>query len=1356
MTKRIIFALMLLAGTTAWAQPEGFYYGKMTAPTGWEWQSPDSLGYNKLAPHAWFFNFESVEAARKVLPENSQYWQSLNGQWHFHWAPTPEARPKDFFLPAYDVSGWDKVEVPMCWNVVGLQKDGSMKYGKPIYTNQRVIFQHSVRPDDWRGGVMRTPPQDWATYTDRNEVGSYRRTFTIPAAWKGMQVLLNFDGADSFFYLYVNGQYVGFSKNSRNTASFDITPYLLPKGGENVVAVEVYRNSDGSMIEAQDMFRLPGIFRTVALQAKPRVQVEDIKVDATFSDAAQTNAELRIAATLRNLDKRSLKGYTLHYELFENELYGSHNHPVPGVKGIMAVAIDKAQEKAEALTCHLTLPVGATAKKWSAEAPWMYTLVGQLKDKKGRVVETFSTGVGFRKVEIRQTAAADDEFGLAGRYFYLNNKPIKTKGVNRHETNPDRGHAITHQQMEHEVMLMKRGNINHVRNSHYCNDPYWYYLCDRYGIYLEDEANIESHEYHYREASLSHPAEWRKAHVARNVEMVMQNYNHPSIIIWSLGNEAGPGKNFVEAYKAIKAIDKSGRPVQYERNNSIVDMGSDQYPAVATVRARATGKTNEKFPFHISEYAHSMGNAVGNLVDYWQAIESSNFIMGGAIWDWVDQAINRYDAKTGKKYWAYGGDFGDLPNDGMFCMNGIMRPDLSPKAQYFEVKKVYQNVGVKAIDALKGEIEIFNKNYFESLRDYQIVWSLYQDGEPCGKPLPLVETPLTLGPRERKTYVLDYSHLSPDFSHGEWFVKVQFVLKEDKPWAKKGYVQMEEQLPVPTTPQLLPTMADVTKGMPAVKQLQQGSDIIVSGNGFEVKFNAQTGELSSLSYGGEQMVSKELHLDAFRAPVDNDNWAYRNWAADGLHNLKHRALSARTTQLKDGAVQVCFEVESQAPYGGDFRESYIDRPANGVHTITDRTDQPFANNPQAFKFTTEQIYTVYPDGSIELHASITSNQPTLALPRIGFAMDMPKSFDQFAYYGRGPENNYNDRCSGSFVERYHRPVSQVGIMLPKPQSMGNREGVRWCAVTNKSGKGLVFIASEKPMSVSALPWSASELFQAAHPFQLPAPTATHLHLDAKVTGLGGNSCGQGGPLNPDRAFAEAYNYGFIIRPVSSGHIDEQLGVAPSGEMPISISRDEAGNVTIGSEALAGGQAKVLYSINNGKPQTYEKPFAMREKGTVKTWYEGNTNYSRSAAFAKIESIPLKVIATSSYEPYEGEAEHLVDGDASTYWHTQYGVTLSEYPHRVDFDCGEEKTIKGFVYMGRQGNSNGRVKDYTISTSADGKNWTEAISGKLRNTSEKQRIDLPKAVKARYVRFTARSEQGGASYASGAEFNVLAE
>ena len=1301
--------LLLLAGMlcapAAWADGTlgGYFYQQQEAPTGWEWQSPDSVAVNKLQPHAWFFSFRNIDEARKVLPENSSYWKSLDGMWKFHWAPNPDERPKDFFRTDYDVSKWDDIKVPMNWNMAGLQRDGKNKYGDPLYSNQRVIFQHSWQPmNDWKGGVMRTPPKDWMTYRNRNEVGSYRRTFSVPADWKGQEIYLNFDGVDSFFYLYINGKYVGFSKNSRNLAEFNITPYLNKEGEENTVAVEVYRHSDGSFLESQDMFRLPGIFRTVALTAKPQVQVRDFKAIPDL-DETYSNAKLHITAQLLNLSKKAIKGYTIQYSLYANRLYSDENTLLSGVTASAKLA-GKLNAKGE-ISLEATLDAANKVSLWSAEAPHRYTLVGELKDAKGRTVQTFSTFVGFRKVEIKETPAEKDEFGLAGRYYYLNGQPIKLKGVNRHENNVKAGHTVSREQMEHEVFLMKRGNINHVRNCHYPDAPYWYYLCDKYGIYLEDEANIESHQYYYGKQSLSHVPEFRNAHIARNMEMVHATVNHPSVVIWSLGNEAGPGKTFVDCYNAIKAYDTS-RPVQYERNNDIVDMGSNQYPSIAWVQGAVQGKYKLKYPFHISEYAHSMGNACGNLIDYWDAIESTNFFMGGAIWDWVDQALDKQDPATGKTYWAYGGDFGkdNKPNDGMFCMNGIMRPDLTPKAQYFEVKKVYQNVGVKAIDMKQGQIEIFNKNYFEPLKNYQIVWSLYKDGVCVKKNQPLQGAKNIVGPREKGIYTLPYDYASLD-ANSEYFVTVQFLLGKDMPWAKKGYVQMEEQLRVKGADVAAPSIAAVAKNGKAMKyQLDKAAKrASITGENFHVAFDLNTGAIYSLKYGN-QIIIKDGNgpqLDAYRAPTDNDaGIGYHNaWFKNGLYDLQHVVKSwTCTPNKKDGTYKLDFTVESQGKEGCDVNYGNRDRDPESCYnfeknkrTLTDAD----------LKFTSRQIYTIYKDGSIEMQSAIGANRSKVILPRIGYSMVLPSELNQYDYYGRGPVNNYNDRKTSQFIGWYHSPVAEQGIMLPKPQAQGNREEVRWCAVTNSQQQGVVFI-SDSTMSASALLWSQQELTLAAHPYQLPKSSGTHLHLDAKVTGLGGASCGQGGPLTPDQVRSTPTTFGFIIRPAVKSELPNLVKVSATGREMV--------------------------------------------KDIMQQMKQNQQNTGLQIAFA------------SSQEPDEGDAYYLVDGDPSTIWHTMYSITLAKYPHWVDFDAGKQKIIKGFTYLARQdGSLNGCIKDYEIYVSNDNKNWGEPVAkGSFEKTAKLQKVMFGKPVKARYVRLRALNEQSGQDYASGAEFTLVTE
>ncbi len=1322
----------------------GFRYADEQAPTGKEWESPEDLALNKEQPRAYFFSFENTESARKVLPENSAYWKSLDGTWKFNWVKHPDERPVDFYKPEYNVSGWDNIPVPVSWNIYGIQKDGSLKYGVPIYVNQPVIFQHKVAVDDWRGGVMRTPPTNWTTYKYPNEVGSFRRDFTVPQNWDGRQIFLSFDGVDSFFYLWINGQYVGFSKNSRNAARFDITKYL--QKGNNTLAVEVYRSSDASFLEAQDMFRLPGIFRTVAIYSVPKTHIRDMQVFPNYKNGVGT---LDVKLNLKHSDKKKLNvgKYKVKYSLYENELYADNNtfvseYDLPTLNSKGKLNINPGQE----ITVNHSNLRFENIKPWSAETPNRYTLVVQLLDNKGRVVETVSTHTGFRTVEIRDTEAKDDEFGLAGRYYYINDMPVKLKGVNRHETNPSTGKVVSREQMEQEVMLMKRANINHVRNAHYPDDPYWYYLCDKYGIYLEDEANIESHQYYYGDASLSHPKEWRDAHVARVMEMTHSTINHPSVVIWSLGNEAGPGQNFVDAYNELKKVDTS-RPVQYERNNNIVDMGSNQYPSIAWMQGAVKGTYNIKYPFHVSEYAHSMGNACGNLVDYWEAIESTNFFMGGAIWDWIDQSMYSYDPATGTKYLAYGGDFGDTPNDGQFVMNGIIFADMEPKPQYYEVKKVYQHIGVKAVNVENGEFEIFNKYYFKNLNDYEVIWSLYEDGKEVQNGSVNAGTILA---RQKKNVKLSYNFASLR-KDAEHFVKFQFVLKNNEPWAKKGYVQAEEQIALKSAvrPSISEISKQATSGKPSWKNDKNSSLIEVKGNGFTVNFDTKTGTIYNLTYGNETVITdgNGPKINALRAFVNNDNWVYESWYQNGLHNLQHKAQNYRVNQNADGTIVVAFEVVSQAPNAARITGGW----SSGRNKVEELTDRPFGADD--FRFVTNQIFTIYTDGSIELQASITSNKPNLTLPRLGYMMKIPQKYGNFTYYGRGPIDNYNDRKTGQFIEQFRSTPKDEYVNFPKPQDMGNHEDVRWAAMTDNGGNGAVFVAQDA-MSVSALQYTPLEMTLTPHIFQLPKAGDTYLILDAGVTGLGGNSCGQGGPLQHDRVIASNHDFGFIIRPAGKD-LAQTANVSTAGEVPISIVRDRAGKVEI---LASRNMQDVVYTLNNAKKESsYFMPIQLRDGGTVTAWFKSNPKAKTTAKFEKITTVPLQVVTASSVEVGEGNANHLVDGDPSTIWHTMYSVTVAKHPHWVDFDMSEVKTLKGFTYLPRQNGSNGRVKDYSLQVSTDGENWSEPVAkGTFDRTGSEKKVMIDKPVKARYVRFTALSEVNGTDFASGAEFGVIAE
>ena len=1327
-------ALLAFAGEgRAQSTMPGYSYARQEAPQGDEWQSPERYALNKERPHAYFFSFAKDDQATRVLPEHSSLYQSLDGKWRFHWVRTPEERPKDFYRPSFDVSSWDEVTVPMSWNVYGLQRDGKQKYGTPIYVNQPVIFYHQVKPGDWKGGVMRTPPKDWTTYRDRNEVGSYRRTFALPSSWKGHSVYLNFDGVDSFFYLWVNGHYVGFSKNSRNLASFDISPYLNVRG-ENTLAVEVYRSSDGSFLEAQDMFRLPGIFRSVYLTAKPQTQLRDLQVIPRCDRGTKEwSLDITSEITSQILANKVPQGI-LRYRLYRVELYSDNVADLPDGEA------------------EVRLPLGGSTKAtlavpqprlWSAEQPNRYVLVAELYDKSGKkLLDRASVYTGFRQVEIRDTEAGDDEFGRKGRYFYVNDCPVKLKGTNRHETNPERGHAITREQMEQEVFLMKRANINHVRNSHYPPAPYWYYLCDKYGIYLEDEANIESHEYYYGKASLSHVPEFEAQHISRMLEMVYAHINHPSIVIWSLGNEAGPGENFVKSYRATKAVDTT-RPIQYERNNDIVDMGSNQYPSIAWVEGAVEGNYKIKYPFHISEYAHSMGNACGGLADYWKAIERTNFLCGGAIWDWVDQALYNY-TPDGKRYLAYGGDFGDNPNDGMFVMNGIVFADLQPKPQYYEVKKVYQNVGISLEGSEGRTLKIFNKNYFTTLDDYTLRLSLWRDGvkvEETTTPMP------TIAPRATAEVELpeSYAKRTPG---AEYFVKAECVLSVDKPWAKRDYVQMDEQLPLPTI-QAEPQLEFATAS-PFASTKTIGDRWVATGKDFDVAFDLKQGTISRLVYSGDTLIREgnEPRLTAFRAPCDNDVWIRSQWVANGLHNLRHQVLSHKITPLPGGRVELYFTVRSQAPNGATLTM----KKASGRYQITEDTSHPFGE--EDFHFISEVVWTVHSDGKITLRSNITSNKPHLTLARLGYEFVLPQQYEDYAYYGRGPINNYGDRKASQYVERYESKVAEQFVSFPKPQTMGNREDVRWVSLTKPSGSGILFY-TDSVMTSSALPYSALDLMLAPHPYQLPAPGDTHLVLSLSTTGLGGHSCGQGPPLKQYQSFGTPQVFTLTLRPLHAGEdVSVLTHEQPEGTVVPALSRSMTGELSLSSTK----GAQLMYSIGKGKAQRYTAPIPFASGGTVRAWDARYPGRVATRQFSKIEYTAATVTFCSSEDTeYECEATNLLDGKPETIWHSMWSVTVAKHPHWIDFDILKPKMVRGITYLPRQdGSWTGDIKDFTLSVSQDGKTWTEVLRSALPKDKKEQRILLTKPVSARYVRLTALTAHDGTDYASGSELRILAE
>lgn len=1340
MFNKTLFILFTLCSISCLAQQtvlHGYAYEQKTSPDHKEWQSPERLALNKLQPRSYFCNFDNINNARKVLPEFSIYVNRLNGTWKFLWTPHPDSVPQGTEKPLFDDSAWDDVSVPLSWNIRGIQKDGSLKYGVPIYVNQKIISFHEVKVDDWKKGVMRTPPESWTTFKYRNEVGCFRKHFSLPKGWNGREVFINFDGVDSFFYLWINGKYVGFSKNSRNVARFNITPYI--NNGDNIISLQVYRLNDGSFLETQDMFRLPGIFRDVYLSATPQTHISNI-IAVPDLDDTYNNGSLKISCQLTNESGKALApNYKIRYTIYPNKLYSD------SLLSKKPVATLTQALKANEIHAHqamqvVSIPI-AQPKCWSAEAPYRYTLIAELLDKRGCTLDIISIFTGIRKVEIKDTPASADEFGLAGRYYYINGKTVKLKGINRHETNPETGKVISREQMLKEIFMMKQVNINHVRNSHYPTDPYWYYLCDKYGIYVEDEANIESHQYYYGKESLSHPKEWQAAHVARVMEMAQSNVNHPAIVIWSLGNEAGPGDNFKATYDELKKFDQS-RPVQYERNNDIVDMGSNQYPSIAWVKEAVKGAYKIKYPFHISEYAHSMGNACGNLVDYWDAIESTNFFCGGAIWDWVDQAMYNY-TKEGQRYLAYGGDFGDFPNDGQFVMNGILFADFTPKPQYYEVKKVYQNVRF-SFDATHKELNLFNKNYFTNLEGYSLRWELMRNGKPIAQDTLTIDN---LPARSNKAFGINLLPI-PQNEAAYYHLNVYLCLNHDKPWAKRGYAIASEQFAL-NQPKLNQHPAS-HKQERSLHTTESDSMLMVSGKDFAVTFDLKHGLLYQLKYGQNEIISQGNGPtpELFRAFTNNDNWAYSAWFKNGLHNLHHQITTSVHYQ-KDALdrLLIIFNIHSQAPYGTEI----LGGTASGHNSLKDLTDKPFG--PKDFYLNSQQIWTIAPDGTIMMEVAYNSNNPYLALARMGYVMKTNKEFDRLTYLGRGPVGNYPDRQTSSFVGLYESSIAEQMVAFPKPQDCANHQEVSWMKLTNKQGEGFAVTPIDQPVTIQALPYTALQMTLAGHLHELPTNEVNYLHIDRAITGLGGNSCGQAPPLKPDRVYATPGKYGFVLTPIYHDSAPQIAHAQPSLS-PIMIERDNEGIVT-----LMGSPGKtLLYQMGTAKTKPYRQPLEMKKGGQLKVFYKENPQIYRKSSFEAILGIKTTINKVSSEETDGGEASNAIDNDPSTIWHSMYSVTVAKYPHWIIFDAGSQQRLTAISYLPRQdGSETGNIKDYEIYLSEDGINWGQPVAkGTLPRSSQKQLVTLPKPQLARYVKLVALSEQQGRDYVSAAEISIIAQ
>ncbi len=985
-----------------------------------DWENPAVWAINREAPHATLFPYETRELALARDRAGSAYFELLNGRWRFHWAPKPDDRPVDFYRASFDDSAWGDIPVPSNWELEG--------HGVAIYVNSDYPFK-------------RDPPR---IAHDDNPVGSYRTRFTVPAAWTGRRIVLQFGAVSSAFYVWVNGQAVGYSEGSKTPAEFDVTTYVHP--GENLLAAEVYRWSDGSYLEDQDMWRLSGIQRDVILYATPETHVRDVFAVADLDDA-YVDGRLSVEARVKNYGATAAAGLTLRVELVDGD-----GRPVAGVD-MAPRAIDLAPG------AELSYPFEARVarpRRWTAETPNLYTLLLTLADARGAIVAVESARVGFRRVEIRD-----------GRLL-VNGRRIVIKGVDQHEHDPVTGHVVSEASMRHDIELMKQFNINAVRTSHYPNDPRWYDLADEYGLYLVDEANIESHGMGYRpDRTLGNNPVWLGQHLDRTERMVERDKNHPSVIIWSLGNEAGNGVNFYATYGWIKSRDRS-RPVQYER--AVLEWNTDLFvPMYPTFdRLIDYAEHHDDRPLIMCEYAHAMGNSVGNFKDYWDVIRKYDVLQGGFIWDWVDQGILTKNAK-GQTIFAYGGDFGPpgTPSDGNFCINGVVNPDRRPHPSLWEVKKVYQPIDF-ARDAATGRVRLTDRYDFRDTRDLDLVWTILADGVAVQSgtvPVPVV------GPGESAEVTVPFApaRVAP---RTEYYLDASVRRRTAEPLVPKGHEIAWEQFVLPAAQAWPPPAAPAA---PSIDVVETAAEVRVTGPAFAARIDRARGTLASYVYRGTELVRTGLRPDFWRAPTDNDfggDWQKKLgvWREAG-----DRFAVTATTVTRPDASTVRVDVDGTIPAG-----------------------------PSGYRVS----YTVRDDGVVEVDAHLLAGRADLPrLPRFGMQMTVPAGFEALQWYGRGPHESYWDRKTGARVGRYAGTVTDQAYPYVRPQETGSKTDVRWVALANASGTGLL-AAGSPCLSVTALHFLTSDLDPGdakaqRHAGEIPPRDFVRLNLDERQMGVGG-------------------------------------------------------------------------------------------------------------------------------------------------------------------------------------------------------------------------------------------------------------
>ncbi len=1271
--KKVVFCLAALA-----------WMSVVNAQTGEEWDNPSISHVNREKSHTGALPMTSEADVVKNDLTLSPYYQSLDGKWKFNWVKKPSLATTNMCEKDYNDASWTDIDVPSNWQVWGLKHNKS--WDKPLYCN--VAYPFSFNESNY--SVMAERPS-WFEYNSSmpNPVGTYRKHFNITSdCLTGHNVYVRFNGVGHGFYLWVNGQRVGYSEDSYVPAEFDITKYLIE--GDNVMALQVYRFTSGSFLECQDYWRLTGIQRHCFIWAAPKTQIRDYFF-TTDLDHQYVNAKANVKVSIAGAETDG----TVEAKIMD---------------GSTVIASKTASFNAQ--TSELSLNMNVTAPRlWSAETPNLYDLILTLKDGTGKTIDIRGSKVGFREVGIRNDGA-----------LIINGKRMVFHGVNRHDFSPVNGRAITDEEIEEDIKTMKRLNINAVRTSHYPNDPIFYDLCDKYGLYVLAEADVECHA-HQKLSSLSL---FRPAMVERSENHVLTHRNHPCIFIWSFGNESGNGNNFQYVANAIKALDKT-RLTHYEGNSDYADVSSTMYASYETINYIGSSQHNR--PHIQCENSHSMGNSMGNVRDMFDLYENYPCLTGEFIWDFKDQGLLT-KSSSGQEYWAYGGDFGDNPNDGNFCINGLVHPDWSYTAKTYNTKKIYQPLEFSAVSGKTNVFRMKNKLAFLSSSIYDVSYSIV-DEEGHDYMSGTISDDIAAG--ETKNITIDYltsSYFSIIPPEKEVFINFTAKQRENTAWADAGYVVAEEKLPVKTATKPMKDLTFANNNALTVEETDAVVD--VSGANFKATFTKNKGTLTGYSLDGVQMMSKALQLNAFRLPTDNDGSKKATWDSMGLRSLSTtgKGTDTKVTKADDGKTVI---VSMKSTYG------------NSSNTFDVSLD-----------------FIVCADGTLMVNSFIRPQNSGAILPKLGFKLEMPKEMEQLMWFGRGPWDNYRDRKEACLPGIYQSTVTNQYEEYILPQEHGTKQEVRWMSVTNNEGQGLLFVAPDQ-MAASAVHFRPEDNYtnkdtRKKHTYQFVRCDNTVVNLDAATRGLGNNSCG---PDVMDKYELKAANtaFRFFIIPLKAGNDVAAIArVDMPVCQPVSCERQSNGRIKMSTPTK---NATIYYSINGGDYQKYTDPLIQNDACTINTYCTGE-NLMDSPVMTYdfdlyINKSAWKLVSADSQHS-GNEARLAFDGKNDTFWHTEWGSVEPACPHTIVIDMASEYKVTAITYLSRQdGNQNGMVKNFEVYLSNDGSTWgSPVVSGQFKNTTSQQVTKLTTPTMGRYLKFVAKSEINGNAWTSAAEIGIQVE